>query len=725
MPFYNSETQIVNISPYSVQERGEIRGDNKGEILNLQGLKVQLPQQPSDKYILNSDKGIKDQKWNRLKVPEEIENINTWTEFKEYPEDVQKRLKKYIDEEWRRRKEGLWVYIKGKAYYFPADYYMFLQWAKHKDFDLNDGYPEFFENQWKLSVHAEGCFYVTWCCGQIVGKNRRYGWTSITRNATLCKTSSVLGKNKVSGMTSKNETDAQEKLYDPLLYTYENWAFFFRYGYHEKGDAVIFEPKKKQINTSRTDRKKTKFHGGQVRSGATKINTFDGWALFILLADEIAKFSLPVTLKGFWAKHKPTLYDRFRVRGFAFLGTTAEEIENKDKKGAEDYKELYESSSINNLVGGETKSGLISYFCSSLESMVIDEYGRSIIDDPKPDDLVYDHEGNRIKYGSKTLIKKELKKREGNQIAINEYKRLFPTTESDMFRSMGGNSINSDKIYTQIQYNEEIAMDGSVPYRQGVFEWTGERYKSLARWVDSPNGQWRIAQFLDKEDANKQIIKGGMPAPGNAWLGNGGVDPYKVDQTSDGRGSSGSCHIVTRYNMKYPPNTVIARYNGRPETLYLCSEQLLLAHIYFGIPALIEREVDTMIRHWEALGYGNYLVKSPPHLTPKGSKNAGKAGINTSGQNVREALLLSLQTYVNQFVGIKEDGEMGNMYFNETLYDLVHFDINKATIYDDSMSLGIALLGQQSYKERKPVKTSPKQLVRRFDNSGSSSKLIR
>jgi hypothetical protein len=717
MSFYDKDNQIINISPYE--------GDVNGEIINLQGLKVQLPQKPSDKYILNSDKPILEQKWARIPIPEEIDVIDSWEEFKQYPQDVQDRLNEYIEEEWRRRKDGLWVYIKGRAYYLTGDYYMFLQWGKQADFDLNDGYPLFYENQWELEVHAEACFLIPWCCGQIVGKNRRYGWTSLVRNKTLCKTSGGLGKGKTSGMTSKNEDDAKEVLYEKLLYTYQNWPFFFRISYHESGSGIIFDRKKQQITLSRNNKKKSNAHGGRIRYGATKNNTFDGWALFILLADEIAKFTRPVTLKKFWDKHKPTLYDRIRVRGFAFLGTTAEEVKDHEKEGAEDYKKLYSQSDISKSVGGETKSGLIKYFCSARNSLVIDEYGLSVVNDPKKDEEVYDHDGNRILEGSKTIIAREIKKRGNDTHAINEYRRLFPSTETDMFRTMGSNSLNTEKIYTQIQYNEEQSLLGATPFRQGLFEWTGERYRSNVTFVDNSRGQWRIALFLDEEDQNKKITVNGLDAPANGWLGGGGVDPYKADQTSDGRGSSGSCHIVTRYNMKYPSNVCIARYNGRPETLYLCSEQLLMAHIYFGVPCLIEREVDTMIRHWEDLGYKNYLIKSPPHLTPKGSRNIGKSGINTSGANVREALLLALQTYVNESIGMLSSGKMGSFYFNETLYDLANFDINNATIHDDSMSLGIALLGLQTYKELKPVKTQITNLVRRFDNSGTSSRFVK
>lgn len=712
----------INISPYAS------KGDVRGEVIVLHGVSIRLPQQPSDKHIVNAGKPIKQQKWERLPVPDDFEYIDTWEDFEQLPQAAQDRLMTYINEEWRRRKEGLWVYIKGKAYYFTGEYYMFLQWQRNPDFDLNDGYGFFYKYQWEQFIHMEAGFKHPKCCGQITGKIRRGGWTTGALGFTLCKTTRAEAKNKVSGMTSKAETDAKEVLYDKLLYIYEEWPFFFRVAYHESGDGIIFAPKKQQITTNRKDRKKSNALNSRIRHGPTKNNTFDGWALYIMLADEIAKLRRPVTLKKFWEKHKPTLYDRYRIRGFALMGTTAEEIKKDDKEGMEDFKVLYNASDPARAIDGETKSGLWKYFLSAYETMVIDEYGMSIVEDPDEDEVLLDPSGERILEGAKTIIQRELKKRTGDTAAINEYKRLYPVTESDMFRVIGGNSLDTERIYAQIQHNEGIVLEGSVPFRQGVFAWEGEPFKSPVTFVDQSNGQWRITQMLNQEHANKSFVKNGHPAPANEWLGCGGVDPYRTDQTVDGRGSSGSCHIVFRFNMAYPEweGVPVARYNGRPETLYIFSEQILMAHIYFGVPCLIENNVDVMIRHWQSLGYHNYMLRTPKNLLTNSNTRVQKYGLSTSGENVRHSLLLALQTMVREKVGKMDNGAMGKFYFNETLYDLANFDIHDATKNDDSMSLGIALLGLQSHVDKKVVPVDVnRELVRKFDNSGNVSRLIK
>ena len=699
--FVDYENDIVNISPFE--------GDRKGEVINVGEIRVQLPQQPSDKHILFSDLPKEQQYWRRTEIPQDLAHIDTWEEFRELPEGIQQKYESYIKQEWFRRKNGVWFYNNGKATYLTGTNYMFLQWA---DFDF--GYPNFMYAQWLWHIHAEACFVDPRCFGQIVGKNRRWGWTSMATNYITDKTSQK--RKKKSGIISKNEEDAEKVVFSKVNDVFNGWPFFYKVISYPKGNALLFDEPPKRITRNNKTADRSEALKSSIQYGATKNNTFDGSRLYMLLLDEMGKLNKPANFEKLWDVHKPALSDRVKVIGKAFVGTTVEEME----KGGEAFKSIYyQSSPEYRMDNGRTKSGLYRFFVSSLDTLVIDRYGMPVRKDPK--EPTHDLDGNLIVLGSESEINAELKARKSNPAAVNEYKRLYPVTESDMFRILGGNSLNTERIYTQIQYNENLTM---TPYRRGVFQWTGERFNSPVKFVDDARGQWRVTMLLDEKDANRWEIRRGAWYPANTWLGSSGVDPYRVDQTTDGRGSNASCHIFTRFNTKYPPNTCIARYNGRPETAYMASEQILMAHIYYGIQSLIESQVDIMIRHWTDLGFQNYLMDSPPHLTAKGAKRKGK-GISTSGENVRHALLLALQTYVNDYIGPMEGGGMGNFYFNETLNDISEFDIHNATKHDDGMSMGIALLSLQNYKEKTVQKIEPKQLFRRYDNSGTVSKLIK
>lgn len=701
MSFVDTKNDIVNISPFD--------SDRGGEFMDICGLNIQLPQKPSDKHILFSDLPKEEQYWRRLDFPKQLREILSQEEFDELPDLTKAKYSELIKREWFRRKNGIWFYNNGTATYLTGEHYMFLQWS---NFDF---VPYFTYAQWLWHIHAKACEVDPRCYGQIVGKNRRWGWTSMAANKITTDTSGK--RRKQSYIISKTEEDAKDPCFAKAREVFEGWPYFFKVIYHFSGNSIVFDEPRRRITSKNRVKKKSNGIGSSVTYGSTKNNTFDGKKAFRLMLDEQGKLEKPVRFSKLWDVHRLCLFDRGKLIGKAYIGTTVEEME----KGGEDFKKIYyKSDPKKRMKNGRTISGLYKFFISSEYNLVLDKYGMPIIKTPKEE--TYDIDGDLVEFGSRELIEIELKSRESDIASVNEYKRVMPVTESDMFRIVGGNSINSERLFTQLQYNERY--QSSLGIRQGRFRWTGERFNSDVEWIDDPKGRWQICWIPKKEDRNRKSIKGGIWHPENTWLGASGIDPYRVDVVQYGKGSNGSCHMFTRANTKYPSNTCFARYNGRPETLYMCSEEVLMAHIYYGIQALIESQVDIMIRHWEELGFQGYLMKSPPKLTPKGARRRGY-GISTSGANVRESMVLEIQTYVDDYVGQLEDGSMGQLYFNESIKDLAEFDINNATKHDDSISFGVGLLALRNHTEIKKTKVDVnKQLVRKFDNRGMSSKPI-
>lgn len=704
--FVDEENDIVNISPFE--------GDDGGEVISINGVKIQLPQQPSDKHILFSNLPKEEQYWRREELPDFIKNIEGWDQYKKLPDEVQRKYDPYIKREWHRRKNGVWFYNNGKAIYLTGANYMFLQWAEY-DF----GYPDFMLPQWKWHIHAEACDIDHRCVGQVVGKSRRWGWTSMVTNFITVKTTQVRRKN--AGIISKTEDDAREVVFEKVKDIFNSWPFFYRPIHHFKGKALKMSAVQQRITVNNQVTRKVDSLGSQILYGATKNKMFDGWKFRYLALDEMGKLEKPADFHKLWEVHRLCLYDRIRLIGKAFIGTTVEDM--TEDGGGTKFKEVYMRSDPNaRQSNGRTKSGLYKFFVSSYEVLVLDKYGNPVIENPK--EPTYDINGDRILRGSKAEMAPDIKSRENDLAALNDYLRKFPIVESDMFRVIGGNSLNTDRIYLQLQYNEQLSYS---PTRRGVFEWTGERFNSPVRFVPDKTGQWTIAMLLKEEHENAHHTKSGMWVPANTWLGVGGADPFRTDRPAYGKGSNASCHIVTRVNMSYPSNAFIARYNGRPEMLTIASEQMLMGHIYFGVQCLIEREVELMINHWIDWGFEHYLMLSPPRLTSKGASRRKKNyGLNTSGDNVRSALVEALQRYVNSYVGRDENGEvMENIYFNETLNDWAEFDIHNATKHDDSMSSGLALIALTSHELKETPKVSvEKQLVRIFDNSGRISRQV-
>jgi hypothetical protein len=83
--------------------------------------------------------------------------------------------------------------------------------------------------------------------------------------------------------------------------------------------------------------------------------------------------------------------------------------------------------------------------------------------------------------------------------------------------------------------------------------------------------------------------------------------------------------------------------------------------------------------------------------------------------------------YINDHIGLLQDGTYGTMYFNETLNDWSKFDINKRTKHDASISSGLAIMAcnRHLYKpnpnrERQSLNIN----ISKYNNKGFQSKII-
>lgn len=172
------------------------------------------------------------------------------------------------------------------------------------------------------------------------------------------------------------------------------------------------------------------------------------------------------------------------------------------------------------------------------------------------------------------------------------------------------------------------------------------------------------------EDRNKQILKGNQKHPANDHIGVGGVDSYDLDSTSDNRGSKGACHMYNKFNMAAPANMFVAEYASRPPLARIFYEDILMAAVFFGYPLLIENNKYGIVRHFEARGYEEYVMKRPEHLKSPNASNTKTRGIPSNSVDVIQSHAQAIEAYVEEHVGINsETGELGKMYFQRTLED--------------------------------------------------------
>ena len=84
--------------------------------------------------------------------------------------------------------------------------------------------------------------------------------------------------------------------------------------------------------------------------------------------------------------------------------------------------------------------------------------------------------------------------------------------------------------------------------------------------------------------------------------------------------------------------------------------------------------------------------------------------------------------YINDHVGLLEDGTYGTMYFNEALNDWAKFDINKRTKHDASIRSGLAIMAcnRHLYAPNSKVERTPVNLnIAKYNNDGFTSQIIK
>jgi len=167
---------IVNICP----------DNTKGEVIEIEGLYIQLPKKPKKSDILYHDKNKSDQRWMREEIPEALKAIRSMDEWYESPREFREKYTPYIDQEFKRRKHGVWFYNNGEPTYITGRHYMILQWSK---FDV--GYPYYFVFQRKLFLHMHACEVDPRCLGQNFVKCRRSGYTNMISSVLVDEATQV------------------------------------------------------------------------------------------------------------------------------------------------------------------------------------------------------------------------------------------------------------------------------------------------------------------------------------------------------------------------------------------------------------------------------------------------------------------------------------------------------------------------------------------------------
>ena len=694
------DEMIVNICP----------NGTSGEVINIDGLYIQLPEQPPHEQILYHELPQEQQRWERHEPSNELIRLKSMDDWAQSPKEFRAKHSAYISEEYRRRREGLWFYNNGTPTYITGSHYMLLQWTKI-DASFYGYYLDF---QRKLFIHAQACEIDPRSVGQLFVKCRRSGYTNIAVSKLL--TEGTLVKDKVLGVMSKTGKDAQDNIFmKKVVGMYRHYPFFFKPiqdGTTNPRMELAFREPAKRITKTNKSATAGEALNTIINWRNTVNNAYDGERLYYLFLDEAGKWEKPADIREAWRINRTCLIVGRKIVGTALVGSTV----NPMDKGGSQYKDLwFDSDPEERNANGRTRSMLYRIFIPAYEALegFFDKYGNPIIEDPEQPVETID--GDFVSIGARTYLNNERDALKEDANELNEVIRQFPFSPEEAFRDSVDSSIfNIGKIYEQIQHND---MMYPSPVVIGNFHWKNGEKDTEVIFEPNPEGRWHLAWMPPQEVRNQKTThrNGHYTAP-NTHIGVGGVDSYDLDGTVDGRGSKGACHFYNKFNMNYPANMFVAEYASRPPLAKIFYEDVLMAAVFFGYPILIENNKYGIARYFEQRGYLEYLLDRPKHLMTSHSNKSKTKGVPSNGADLLQAHAQSIEAYIHNHVGENhETGTLGKMYFNRTLEDWIGFRIDKRTKYDLTISSGLCLLASQTpHKEVKKTDFSKKKFLRRY-----------
>jgi hypothetical protein len=709
--WYNKEEDAIMIDPKGT----------KGEIIVLDNLKIQLPVPPKDKkQILFSNLPIEEQYWRRTPPPTGLtpENENMYAE--------------YIMEEFRRRREGVWFMNNGKPTWVTPSHYMGLQHNKMLDTGTS---KDFRIAQMNMYYFTLACIVDKRCVGELFVKGRRTGYTEEIIDHLVNDSTSMC--NALMGITSKTGGDAEEAF---LKYQYviRNLPFYFipvvQNKIENKSEMVFGKPSdgskanKKLRETSTDDYLNTK-----VDWMATATLAYDSKKLIRYLNDESGKWERPHNIIDHWSNVKPTMITGGRIVGKCFMGSTLNPLD----KGGREFMQMYYGSDITKRnENGRTTTGLYSFFLPAHKNMedYTDKYGvcHEIVEHGQSFKNTY---GETKTIGSLQFLMNEFAsaKKMGSKV-YNNARRLDPITIDDAFRDeLKSQLFDVEKINCQIKYNKNPEIQAQL--MRGNFYWKDGLKDTTVVWRPEDNGRFLIS-WLPPEDFGNKFVKKNIfgqltKCPVNEHLGGLATDPYDSDDVVDSKlaltengiehnkGSKGSIHGLTGNNLgNVPSNFFFLEYIARPKIADIFFEDVLMACLFYSMPILVENNKKLLLRHLKVRGYRGFVItrfdKDQNRLSLD-EKNYG--GIPNNSEDIKNYHWIAIQEWVDKYVGeykadegetlIREEGVVGNMYFNRTLEDWLKFDPNDRTKRDASISSGFAILAVNRHKY-KPQIEAPK-----------------
>jgi hypothetical protein len=654
----------------------------------------ELPDCPKDKkQIMGWNLKVPEQKWER---PSDILGEKAF--------DVLSDDKKveYLTREFKRRREGFWFYNCGKITYLTGHHYFFLvYWRLPEGFAIYKDSDRDFFWLYDYSERLDNCY------GLLQLTNRRDGKTA--RSTAVIYNTVTLNKESVGGIQSKTGPDAKI-IFKKLISSWKKLEHYMKPV--DSGDTNPQQELKFEEPGTRTNKSIVKKYKDVINSviGYKPSNeeAYDGTKLKFYYDDEIGK-TTEVDIYNRWLIVKECLTIGRRIVGKSLHTSTVEEME---KAGGENCYRLWNDSDLQEAIKigrTMTQSGLLRYFKPATEGLTgfIDEYGRSVIEDPiRP---IMGIDGIMIEEGALTFIKKQ---RIGlSPVALASNKRKYPLDIDEAFYMDGkDSSFDVIRLNEQIEYNNSLSQSFIT---KGNFVWKDEAHTKVD-FLESESGRFSVIWFPEAQDRNCVTSVLGVNKPGNYRTLSGGVDPFDHRYTTDTRKSNGAFYIFKKFDLMNDDfsKTFVCEYVNRPANPEDFYEDILKACVFYGCELLAETNKIGLVNYFRTKGYEMYLMDRPKSTHVKFSKTKQKEkGIPMNSADVRQHLIEMFESYIINYVGYMDESETyGKMYFNKLCKCLIQFKSDKWTDYDEFVAAALAMVGSTRYDNVAQFEDKPKTI---------------
>lgn len=582
------------------------------------GYQIPLPKMPPKSQMDNYGLPEKQQKFRHTEIPKSLLYRKN---------RVTKEEEEWIANEWHKRKNGVWILIKGQPIYITGPYYFFLNYW----WTIKIIHPEFRLFQchvfqlWNMIVRNVNCY------GLFLIGPRRGGKTEFTLGEEYEFCSRV--KNVQGHNQSKNDTEAY-KNFKRISRANKKMIWFMKpvhKGSDDPEDKLEFsypsermtDAKMRDMAENDANEDEVKYSeeelGSKIDFEPAKPSAYDGQETNRGILNEAGKLETMSLIK-WWEVFKPTLhyFDGEEIVGKCWVESSIEEI---DDDQIEEVNSLWADSNPNELnENGRTTSGLFRVFISVEDVAKPDEYGFP------------NREGARLR------LEKEIAnlRAKGKEKAISSLLRKSPQKVEDALTPSGEKgSFNKDRlqeILQRIDYPSAYNLPPKDWTVRGNFEWVNGQRDTKVIFRPCSDGKWEVSQLLKDGKDNTSIMIGGIRYPGNIRNYRGCCDPFEHDISEIvdvNRASKGAGMIFRMYDdmvdgakkhddgtpvdfgWEWETNQFVADYLFREDDPNVFFEDMIMMHVYYGTQMNVENNKRSIKGYFRSRGYGEYLMDRP------------------------------------------------------------------------------------------------------------------